>query len=123
MIAVLAFGASAEALPYMPDTVEWRVLTTRFKETGTDTACIHCDDADPTNDLTLRVAFGGEAAEMDLAMRLGSWGYEGDVLIHIRCGPGDPSVPPRADPNRRLNPSEYPKPSVAYGWLEGWLLW
>ena len=124
IVAILACGASAEALPYMPDTVEWSVLTTRFKETGTDTACIHCDDADPTNDLILTVMFGGGIASGNGFGRTGGWlGIQGNLLPSIY----DVNLTIQAFLRVQTSivaqdPSEYPKPSVAYGWLDGWLL-
>jgi len=61
LVAVaLSLPSTAHALPFMPDYLDATSLAVRFVETGTDTACVNCEDPDPSNDLTLTLGpFGG----------------------------------------------------------------
>ena len=53
---------NAEAFPFMPDEISITTLHVRFVETGTDTVCLRCDDADASNDFRVTIdGFDGAA--------------------------------------------------------------
>ena len=63
LIAFLCFPSQSEALPFTPDFAEVEVLDAGFVLTGTDTACVFCEDANPNNDFNVQMFFEGSTAE------------------------------------------------------------
>ena len=81
----------AYALPFVPNTLEATSVAGRFVETGTDTACVKCEDLDPTNDLTLTLdnfgaggysGFGNANGFMSMTGFLESI-RDADLTIHL----------------------------------------
>ena len=123
---LLILPSVAHAVPFMPDQMDWTVLESRFVETGTNTACVNCEDADPLNDLTLTLEmFDGSGCCGFSTFFFGSVDFAGD-LESIR----DVNVNIEADirvVTRLVNAppeeiAQYPLPSVSYGTLTGFLL-
>jgi hypothetical protein len=124
----LGLPSAADALPFIPDAVEWTVLDTRFVETGTDTACLQCNDGDLTNDLLVRVVIYDGYAEERNGLRFGGHGGFVDLegyLAAIRDVNLTIKVDLRMVTWATLDPemvSQYPLPSVTYGTVSGFLI-
>ena len=122
----LALPSVAYAVPFIPDTMDWTVLESRFVETGTNTACVNCEDGDPLNDLTLTLAmFDGAGCCGFFTFFFGSVDFIGDlesirdvnltIDADIRVVTQLVNAPPEEI-------AQYPLPSVSYGTLTGFLL-
>jgi PEP-CTERM motif len=128
-VVLLLTPSVADALPFMPDFIEWTVLETRVTGTGangTNTACVNCQDGDPLNDLTIAVeivdgggccgyfgfgaGFATFAGHLE-AIRDVNLTIEADIRMVTQIINAPPEVI-----------AEYPLPSVSYGTLFGFLL-
>ena len=122
---LLALPSGAHALPFVPDSLDATSLESRFVETGTNTACVNCEDLDPTNDLTLTLDNFG-------ALGFGGFGYaygfmamtgflesirDADLTIEydlrVVSSYGIGSSPEEL--------AAYPLPSVTYGTVSGFI--
>jgi len=121
----LTLPSVAYALPFVPKYLEATSLASRFVETGTDTACVNCDDLDPTNDLTLTLGdytasgvdgFGYASGFLAMtgflaSIRDADLTIEYDLRVVSSYGIG--SFPEEF--------AAYPLPSVTYGTISGFI--
>jgi hypothetical protein len=125
-LLLFTLPSAAYAIPFTPELLEATSLESRFVETGTNTACVNCEDSDPTNDLTLTLGgffasgvdgFGYAGGSVTMAgylmsIRDASLTIEYDLRVVSTYGAG-------------TTPEEiaaYPLPSVTYGTVSGYLL-
>jgi hypothetical protein len=127
--SLLFVASSAEALPFTPNGIEWTVLDARFLESGTDSFCAQCDDADPLNDLlaTIVVYDGNASLSSDPLFGLGYW--DGSItFVGSLDALADLNLTIEIDMRvvaRETDPAEvldYPLPSISTGTLTGSVL-
>jgi hypothetical protein len=125
-VLLLVSPSVTSALPFIPSDLEATALDARFVETGTNTACVNCEDVDPANDLTLTLGdfsaagvdgFGYAGAFMTMtgfleSIRDADLTIEYDLRVVSYYGVG--STPEEL--------AAYPLPSVTYGIVSGFIL-
>lgn len=121
----LILPSTAHAIPFEPDYLEAVSVASRFVETGTDTACVNCDDLDPTNDLSLTLGdytaagvdgFGYASGFLAMtgfleSIRDADFTIQYDLRVVSFYGVG--SLPEEL--------AAYPLPSLTYGTVSGFI--
>jgi hypothetical protein len=125
--SLLTYPSITAALPFNPDTIAFTVLEARFVETGSNTACYNCADADPLNDFKAELIFTDLVPQPSLPGSAWNWnagidltgttttdfsGIYLSIVAEIKVTQWILNAPPE-------ELAEFPLPSVGYGTLTG----
>ena len=128
LLAVLVIPHQLEAVPFTPDWAEAEVLDASFVLTGTNSACVFCDDANPNNDFNVQMFFEGASAGWAVDGPSGFLGglltFDGTTLTTFDAIHLDMELHVVVRVQETLIPeeiAEYPLPSVQTGMLTGFI--
>ena len=122
----LALPSVTFALPFTPNEMFGTVLGVRFVESGTDTICLHCGDADPLNDFRASLMMEDLPPSDTFFSGLGgAFDFTGTTATDFSGLSLNIEIDMRVVLQETMWPdemAEYPLPSVAVGTLTGTLV-